>query len=391
MKRHQLISGSRRSGRQQRKSQRQFRARLERLETRSLLSATPAPQLLKDINTTPLDSAPHLGTKLGRFTYFTAIDPTHGEELWRTDGTTAGTKLVKDIAPGTTTSSSRPDDSNVRDMIVWKGELYFSAEDSAHGTELWHSDGTRDGTKLLKDIEKGSGHSTVADLVVYRGAIYFSAWDHVHGGGLWKTNGTTSGTVLVKSFGAAGDNLDGLTLMNGKLYFTAGDYNTSRKTWVSDGTTSGTKLLTGYPSNARAYPFASVGGHDYFISGNSIYRSNGPSAAPKLLKTFTAMNYLSIGGAMVVGRQMYFTVQDSAGNQLWRTDGTIQGTKLVRQLNTLSPGTFGAEITSWSSTPGKLFFTVASDPTESNFGRAMEPGRARTSFATSIPPTTAIR
>jgi ELWxxDGT repeat protein len=365
MKRHQLISGSRRSGRRQRTGQRQFRARFEHLEARALLSATPAPQLLKDINTTPLDSSPVLGAKLGRFTYFTAIDPTHGEELWRTDGTEAGTKLVKDVASGAVgPGSGQPADSNIRDMIVWNGALYFSAEDSAHGRELWRSDGTRDGTKLLKDVEKGAGSSTTADLVIYRGAIYFAAWDHVHGAGLWRTNGTTSGTVLVKSFGTASDSVRGLTLMNGKLYFTAGNLNTGTKAYVSDGTASGTQLLTGYkPNGARPIPFANVGGQDYFVvangSSNALYRSNGASAAPKLLKDFGSGR--SIGGAMVVGREMYFTVQDNTGNQLWRTDGTIQGTKLVRQLNTLNPSLFVSNITSWTSAGGKLFFTIGSD------------------------------
>ena len=62
--------------------------------------------------------------------YFTASDPVHGQELWRSDGTAAGTGLARDIFPGLR-------GSNPGELTVSGGLLYFAAEDRAHGRELW--------------------------------------------------------------------------------------------------------------------------------------------------------------------------------------------------------------------------------------------------------------
>src|SRR5215471_5473114 len=84
--------------------------------------------------------------------YFAGIDATHGSELWMTDGTDAGTQLVKDIETGSGSSSPQ-------DMIVFNNAIYFYAATTASGNELWKSDGTPGGTALLKDINPGAGGS----------------------------------------------------------------------------------------------------------------------------------------------------------------------------------------------------------------------------------------
>ena len=72
----------------------------------------------------------------------------HGQELWRSDGTEAGTSLVKDILPNA--GRSRP-----RELTESGGELFLRADDGLHGDELWVSDGTEDGTSLVLDINTG--------------------------------------------------------------------------------------------------------------------------------------------------------------------------------------------------------------------------------------------
>jgi ELWxxDGT repeat protein len=77
--------------------------------------------------------------------YFTAFNPATGTELWKSDGTTAGTVLVKDINPGLKGSAPQ-------DLTSINGIIYFRAFNPATGYELWRSNGTEAGTVLVKDI-----------------------------------------------------------------------------------------------------------------------------------------------------------------------------------------------------------------------------------------------
>ena len=77
--------------------------------------------------------------------FFRADDGTNGDELWQSDGTAAGTTLVKDIV--------REAAVRIRSSLTnVNGTLFFSADDGTNGYELWQSDGTAAGTTLVKDI-----------------------------------------------------------------------------------------------------------------------------------------------------------------------------------------------------------------------------------------------
>ncbi len=116
--------------------------------------------------------------QFGDRVYFAASDPVHGEELWATDGTPAGTALVRDIAPGFLGSYPRS-------LVVWHGQLYFRARDRLHGMELWASDGSGQGTRLVQDIAAGASWSLPGELTPTEEGLYFSAHDGVHGRELW--------------------------------------------------------------------------------------------------------------------------------------------------------------------------------------------------------------
>ncbi len=130
-------------------------------------------------------------TNVNNSVFFVATTIVHGRELWRTDGTTAGTVMVKDINPGV--GSSQPSQlTNVN------GTLFFSAFVGASGYELWRSDGTAAGTVLVKDIHAGGADSNPTQLTNINGTLFFRANDGSTGGELWKSDGTAAGTVLVK-------------------------------------------------------------------------------------------------------------------------------------------------------------------------------------------------
>src|SRR5262245_38488160 len=101
---------------------------LEALEDRALLSGTP--ELLKNVNPGTLGSSPGQITAVGATIFFAARDSQNGLELWRTDGTAAGTAFVKDIQPGS--AGCYP-----AYLTNFRGTLFLTANDGVHGTELW--------------------------------------------------------------------------------------------------------------------------------------------------------------------------------------------------------------------------------------------------------------
>jgi ELWxxDGT repeat protein len=184
--------------------------------------------MVKDIypsnNSRPKDLCLYNG-----YVYFSAIDPNLGRELWKTDGTEAGTIIVKDINPGS-------DSSYPFHLTEFNGLLFFRALDGIYGEELWKSDGTEEGTVLVKDICQGYCPSPgISNLIKINGRLYFSASDVEHGEELWISDGTEAGTLMVKDIvSSTGDSApEQLTEVNGILFFTANDAISGRELWYA--------------------------------------------------------------------------------------------------------------------------------------------------------------
>ncbi|MBC7853590.1 MAG: cadherin-like domain-containing protein, partial [Pirellulaceae bacterium] len=146
---------------------------------------------------------------------------------WKSDGSPAGTSLVKDIRPGAA-SSGALNHTNIN------GTLFFTANDGIGGVELWRSDGTAPGTAVVKDIVAGSGSSSPAILTGVNGRLFFRANDGVNGEELWTSDGTSAGTTVVSDiFTGSGSSIpQALSNINGTLYFTAEDWIHGREPWV---------------------------------------------------------------------------------------------------------------------------------------------------------------
>jgi ELWxxDGT repeat protein len=337
-----------------------------------------------------------------------------GIELWRTDGTEAGTTLVKDIFPGVL--SSYPEYLTVVKDALGNETLYFAASDGVHGKELWKSDGTSAGTVMVKDLTPGAASSDPEDLTAVLGHVVF----RIPAYKLGVSDGTDAGTLTWTLFREPHDffEVNGmfcfwsgvlyrsdfqtdptvvspvpiweLVKMGNALYFTSDNGTTFYR---SDGTAAGTVKVADMPegwlggllvvagsriffgtwratatpsweglwqfdgaavsmvSPVSVFSLTAVGDRPFFqaddgVHGRELWTSDGSTA--RMVKDINpgpggsdATFYLgNCGGsyprcttAVPVGGNVYFFADDGVhGKELWKTDGTEAGTSLVDDL-----------------------------------------------------------
>ena len=281
-------------------------------------------QMLKDINPGVDSSWPHHLINVDDLVYFRANDAALGDSLWRTDGTEAGTWLVLDIMPDLTTGS----DQFVGTMVYGGGQFFLKAYRPEYGYEFWRTDGTTDGTWLLKDIAPGSFSSagqTYQNYILFNDIFYFSADDNgAYGAELWRSDGTPENTILVKDINEGGGDsvVRQLAVVNGRLFFTATDGIHGRELWISDGTEQGTSMVA-----------------DINPDGSSV------SAHYEIYENFAVLKGL-----------YYFAATDGVhGTELWQSDGTAAGTQMVMDIN---PGTSSSDPSYFLVVDDTLYFSA---------------------------------
>jgi ELWxxDGT repeat protein len=263
----------------------------------------------------------------------------------------AGAYLVRDTAPGFT-SGAGWSSSGPTDAAVVSGTAYFSASDGSHGQELWATDGTRAGTRMVKDLVAGPAGSTPDQFIVLGKNVLFTATTE-SGDELWITNGTTAGTHLVKDVGGATLSGDprGFTRVGTKVWFTAetrlGNNDPSgRELFVTDGQAAGTKLVRdiapgGESSSPRSITETADGRVVFYASdkgGNTeLWTSDGTASGTVEVRDLNAKPEASVFDRIVrlPNGTAVFVGNDGSGRGLWRTDGTDAGTVQV-------DGSFGA-------------------------------------------------
>ena len=306
--------------------------------------------LVKNIRAGSSSSSPSKLMAVGSTLYFSASDGTHGRELWKSDGTEAGTVMVKDIRA--LSDEDGPLGGNLDDLIAVGSTLYFSANDGTNGDELWKSDGTAAGTVMVKNIRAGSSEDgpysgDPGNMITVGTTVYFSANDGTNGYELWKSDGTAGGTVMVKNIRAGSSNgdLEYLTAVGNTLYFSAQDGTHGRELWKSDGTESGTTIVKDIRIVGDSGPeyLTAVGNTLYFsayddLKGRELWKSDGTEAGTVMVKDIAPGDcddpcssvplYLT-----AVGNTLYFSAYDDAnGDELWKSDGTEAGTVLVKDI-----------------------------------------------------------
>ncbi|MES2337247.1 MAG: ELWxxDGT repeat protein [Pseudomonadota bacterium] len=298
----------------------------------------------------------------GGKTLFRALSASNDSELYITDGTAAGTRLLKDINTGG--SSSPQGFAQVFDKVVF-------AATGAEGRELWVTDGTTVGTKLLKDINPGAGSSLAAtvQMASLYDKVFFTADNGVNGAELWVTDGTTAGTVMVKDIvaGANGSSITGLTAYPfvNKVVFSANDGVNGLEPWVSDGTAAGTFQLANLAASGGSSPTRFTWNEDGKIVfaatvaglGTELYVTDGTTAGTRLVMDINpgAASGLNTNEFYHADNGVYFNGNDGVtGSELWSYSfGT------VTRLTDINPGSGSANpnrITAYAGdTAGVLF------------------------------------
>jgi uncharacterized repeat protein (TIGR01451 family) len=299
--------------------------------------------------------------KLGNVALFSAATTAQGRELWRTDGTAAGTFLVADLRPGSGSflSQASPPFPRARYAVVSANRLFFAADDGTHGEELWVSDGTAAGTTMVKDIN-AAGPSSPFFLIPFGQGVLFRADDGVHGTELWTSDGTTAGTSLVQDVnpGSTGSSPWGLIAAGSRVYFQSNDGAHGYELWSTDGSAAGTAMVADInPGSANGIPFSlppvgAVGTNLLFfaddgVHGAEVWKTDGTTAGTALvadLNPGTGSSFFFNGNSdgittvVVAGRWYFYAYTDGGGFEVWTSDGTAAGTQKLKEINNQASG-----------------------------------------------------
>jgi ELWxxDGT repeat protein len=307
--------------------------------------------LVKEVDIPNGIPAPDRVVVAGGVFFFVAQGPS-GQELWKSDGTEAGTVLVKDINPGA--AGSFPHRLTAAGSLI-----YFHAMTATHGRELWRSDGTEAGTFQVKDVVPGSGGSmtTSGEIVPVNGIVYFNASSR-----LWRTDGTEPGTSEVGT--GVPVNVEMLTRVQDVLFFRGSDGPHGNELWKTDGTAAGTQMVKdvtpGFePSNLQS--LTAVGATLFFVpslstghGANELWRSDGTEAGTVLVEDiYPGYNFQTLYYLTAFDGRLYFRGENAvAGNEVWTSDGTAAGTGPLDII----PGTGGTGPGPLTAHDGRLFF-----------------------------------
>lgn len=249
-------------------------------------------KMLKNIQGNLAALNPSNFTPHGNFLYFLSSALTSKAALWRTDGTTNGTVKITDIG-------------YADKLISTSASLFFTAPFSVLSNDsptIWKSDGTSDGTKQVKNINP-SGNSYIGTPVEFNNIIYFRADNGINGIELWKSDGSEVGTQMVRDIypsGTDSNDLHNLKIMgktnNKSLFFTANDG----------------------------------------INGYALWKVDGPTGTVSLVKDIDLTDNFGSpkGRGVTMNDRFYFAANDGInGEELWRTDGTASGTEFLGNIN----------------------------------------------------------
>ncbi|MFM2307862.1 MAG: hypothetical protein RLZZ367_2531 [Bacteroidota bacterium] len=247
--------------------------------------------------------------------YFTAQGSEGNEELWTSDGTTAGTTLVKDI---------NPDGSSMMGNVITMGNrmLFMAADNNDYNFDLWASDGTAAGTYKVADIDQGWNDA----LTDQRAARFGNKLLFCTSNSLLSTDGTPTGTdtlLSIQQYNPA----QGYCELNGVAYFVLTNAQGRPELWITNGTAQGTQMAVNLSNTSEAVFYVTqmqaFNGKIYIIGsangqGSELYTYSGGvnGQLTKVVLTNTGNAYPE--GLTVYNNQLFFKASNETSNNIYR-------------------------------------------------------------------------
>src|SRR5215213_3758968 len=273
-------------------------------------------------------------------------------------------------------------------LIPLGDRLLFTGIEPSSGAELWISDATPQGTRLLLDLEPGGESASFTQLgkagqtAVLLRRLRLGNWT------LWRSDGTAAGTfplddlrldscIFAEDPEAAGTE-DGL------FFLARNGFGASCGLRITDGTAAGTRLVEDLGGEARH--LVAAGNRVFFVAGSSLWTSDGDGAT--LLRSFESEDSEGPRQLYAAGSRVVFVAQalEGAGEELWTSDGTTAGTRALTSF--FEPLPFGFEGTPLLRLIGQTLYFTADDGTGTDLWRIegfQGPPRRVTDFINSSP------
>ncbi len=308
-------------------------------------------ELIKDIDTTFAKSGVSQTSPLfsvGNKVYFAGSTAGTGMELWVTDGTGFGTSLVKDVRPGTLSSTP-----TIYQEL--NGNIFFNVNTGASSRELLRTDGTEAGTFRIKSIDVDRFFAPKLNSVMFKNKLWLTTSKTTGSGDLYFSDGTENGTKLFTGSDTTKPLITNATILavTDSVIYLKGEVTTSGlgvELIKTDGTLQGTKVIKDFVEGSMGSESNDLGFHNnpkeiYVIGfseklnppvkiGTELWKSNGNAEGTGVIKNLNlpnGWNQVPVYNYTMFtynGRMYYNNFNENNYNyfNLWSTNGTEQGT-----------------------------------------------------------------
>lgn len=283
---------------------------------------------------------------------------------------TAQLTIVKDVsATGVQPAES---DQFLWQNNLWNGKRYYCVQ-QLPSVALAVTDGTNAGTKIIKNFGySGVSSATIKAIVSAQDHFYIhvsvnkSFNPYIMYDELWKSDGTEAGTVLLKRFDERGITAEGImittdqyeannrSLSGNEMYFNGYTGNGGRKIWKTDGTAAGTVLVADKSANA----FTRLNGEVYFISDFKLWKISGANNSIEMINVPNIFMVSTFRMAAFKNKLYFMGFDETNGVELWTSDGTPSGTKLFVNTSPLTNNVYSLTSFMLVTTDDYLLFST---------------------------------